>query len=157
MDSLHSPAYISQVPESFISSATMRNWRKLGVKKPQIKLTTRANKKRSTKRIFPIEYISNKRNIESIQSLINYIIDRRYSIANAIYSLALNLLQKHSLLHKTHIKNVLQDYRYICQKDLLGFALPNDEKDLLGLIYQCLLLEGKKNTMGSYYTPHNIH
>lgn len=142
--------------ESFISTATMRNWHKLDVKNHQTKLTKRANKKRSIKRIFPMEYISNECNIESIQSLINYIIDKRYSTANAIYSLALNLLQKHSLLHKTHTKCILQDYRYICHKDLLTFILPNDEKDLLGLIYQCLLLEGKKNTMGSYYTPHNI-
>lgn len=156
MDSLRSPTHTSQLPESFISSATTRNWRKLGVKNPQTKLTTRANKKRSTKRIFPMEYICQKRNIESIQSLVQYIIDKRYSTANAIYSLALNLLQKHSLLHKTHTKNVLQDYCYMCHKDLLTFALPNNEKDLLGLIYQCLLFEGEKNAMGSYYTPHNI-
>ena len=33
---------------------------------------------------------------------------------------------------------------------------PSNERDLLGLIYQCLLCEGEKNLRGSYYTPANV-
>lgn len=39
---------------------------------------------------------------------------------------------------------------------MLDFPLPCDEVDLLGLIYQCLLLEGEKNIAGAYYTPRAI-
>ncbi|MBI9103705.1 MAG: N-6 DNA methylase [Spirochaetales bacterium] len=38
---------------------------------------------------------------------------------------------------------------------LLGCELP-DEKDLLGIIYQSLLNEGKKSGFGSYYTPREV-
>ncbi|MBO2524012.1 MAG: hypothetical protein CW336_09235 [Bacteroidetes bacterium] len=34
--------------------------------------------------------------------------------------------------------------------------LPSDEFDLLGLLYQCFLLEGEKNRKGSYYTPYSV-
>ena len=60
--------------ESFISTATMRNWHKLDVKNHQTKLTKRANKKRSIKRIFPMEYISNECNIESINLLLTILL-----------------------------------------------------------------------------------
>jgi hypothetical protein len=34
--------------------------------------------------------------------------------------------------------------------------LPSDEFDLLGLLYQCFMLEGEKNRKGSYYTPSDV-
>ena len=39
---------------------------------------------------------------------------------------------------------------------VVGYPLPADEYDLMGLIYQCLLLEGEKNRKGSYYTPAEV-
>lgn len=39
---------------------------------------------------------------------------------------------------------------------LLNAALPLEEPDFLGIIYQSLLNEGNKNQKGSYYTPQAI-
>lgn len=60
--------------------------------------------------------------------------------------------------HKDFTRDFAQDFQSVfeCYADLLDFALPCDEADLLGLIYQCLLLEGEKNIAGAYYTPRPI-
>lgn len=133
------------------------------------KLTTRANKKLSCKNIIPTEYFCNANNIALVQRIVRFIIKKNYSTQNAIYSLALNLLKSKNLLRKAHTQAVLDTYKnfasdfaqdfqsgFECYDDLLNIALPYDEADLLGLIYQCLLLEGEKNIAGAYYTPHAI-
>ena len=129
------------------------------------KLTTRANKKLSCKNIIPTEYFCNANNIALVQRIARFIIQKNYSTQNAIYSLALNLLKAKNLLRKAHTQAVLDTYKdfaqdfqsgFACYDDLLDFSLPCDEADLLGLIYQCLLLEGEKNIAGAYYTPHSI-
>lgn len=133
------------------------------------KLTTRANKKLSCKNIIPTEYFCNANNIALVQRIVRFIIQKNYSTKNAIYSLALNLLKSKNLLRKAHTQAVLDTYKdfasdfaqdfqsgFECYDDLLDFSLPCDEVDLLGLIYQCLLLEGEKNIAGAYYTPHAI-
>ena len=129
------------------------------------KLTTRANKKLSCKNIIPTEYFCNANNIALVQRIVRFIIQKNYSTKNAIYSLALNLLKSKNLLRKAHTQAVLDTYKdfaqdfqsgFACYDDLLNIALPCDEVDLLGLIYQCLLLEGEKNIAGAYYTPHAI-
>ncbi len=175
--------------DSLISPATRQNWRKLGIITPKNqnldsdfanldnqsnnpytkKLTTRANKKLSCKNIIPTEYFCNAKNIALVQRIVRLIIQKNYSIPNAIYSLALNLLKAKNILYKAHTQALLDSYKdfthdfvqdfqsgFECYDDLLDFALPCDEVDLLGLIYQCLLLEGEKNIAGAYYTPHTI-
>lgn len=156
--------------DSLISPATKQNWRRLGVLRThnlnkniknhtQIttpKLIARANKKLSTKDIIPAEYFCNPQNLAKIQAITQHIKTQNYPIQNAIFSLALNLLKAKNLLHKPHIKSTLQEYDFMPYNDLLDFALPCDEIDVLGLIYQCLLIEGEKNIMGAYYTPCDI-
>lgn len=156
--------------DSLISTATRQNWCKLGVlpthnfnknlknhaQSIKSKLTTRANKKLSTKSIIPTEYFCNTQNIAKIQGIVEYISIKNYTISNALYSLGLNLLQDKNLAHKPHAKKVLSDYAFKCHSDLLALSLPNDESDVLGLIYQCLLSEGEKNIAGAYYTPKAI-
>ena len=157
---------------AFISNATRQNWRRLGIlddenksvinqtqfgtNKLKSKLTTRANKKLSAKFIVPMEYFCNTQNIAKIQGIVEYISLKNYTISNALYSLGLNLLQNKRLAHKPHIKKVLSDYVFECHSDLLTLSLPNNESDILGLIYQCLLREGEKNIAGAYYTPQAI-
>lgn len=147
---------------SLISPATRQNWQRLGFFNKQnslnskTKLTTRANKTLSSKNIIPTEYFCNPKNIPQIQEITRHITQQNYSIANAIFSLALNLLSTKNLLHKPHIKATLQEYNFTHHNDLLDFALPSDEGDILGLLYQCLLCEGEKNIAGAYYTPHTI-
>lgn len=138
-----------------ISNATKRNWNKLQTEKNK-KLTTRANKCLSQKNIIPIEYFCNTNNIKYIQDLLHIIQKGKWNITSIVLSLGVNLLKKANLYHKEYVQNILNQYHYDIITELLNYNLPNDEIDILGIIYQCLLTEGQKNIAGSYYTPHTI-
>ena len=139
-----------------ISNATIRNWRKLNTQSPG-RLTTRANKRKSKKRILPFEYISDKNNVAFIQNTLDYIDENSTDIMSAIFSLGINLLKKKNIYEKPHVTSVLNEYTDIkIIDDLSSTDLPTNEFDILGLIYQSYLQEGKKNIIGSYYTPQKI-
>ena len=139
-----------------ISSATLRNWEKLNTDTSS-RLTKRANKRKSKKRILPLEYISNKNNISFVQEVLDYIDKNNLDIFSVIFSLGISLLQKNNIYEKKHVATILSEYSDIdIIDDLLLFDLPNDEFDILGLIYQAYLQEGAKNIIGSYYTPSKI-
>lgn len=146
-----------------ISDATVRNWRKLN---PNVdgKLTSRANKRLSKKSVLPVEYFSNRENIVVIQRFVDLCKEKKYEIGDVMLSVGMNLLTKSEHSHQTvetHrgatrkiVASMQQDYQII--PEILDFQFPGDETDLLGLVYQMLLTEGEKNTIGSYYTPFNI-
>ncbi|MBQ6417122.1 MAG: N-6 DNA methylase [Synergistaceae bacterium] len=139
-----------------ISDATLRNWEKLKTQSNG-RLTTRANKRKSRKRVLPLEYISNKNNISFVQSTLDYIDDNGIDIMSAILSLGTSLLRRNSIYDKHHVSTALRDYSDVTVVDeLSNYDIPNDEFDILGLIYQSYLREGKKNIIGSYYTPQKI-
>lgn len=158
------------IGDSIISRATKQNWRRLGVLQntncnsteklknstQSPKLVSRANKKLSQKNIVPVEYFCCVKNIAKIQTLIDLIIAKHYNIADCLYSFALNLLAKKQILHRKHTQTVLKDFEFRVHKDLLELDLPQNESDILGIIYQCFLREGEKNKAGAYYTPQNI-
>lgn len=149
------PAF-SEVMQYGISDATARNWGKLNTKSDG-RLTTRANKRKSKKRVLPLEYISNKNNVSFVQKTLDYIDDNRLDIMSAIFSLGISLLKRERLYEKQHVATVLSKYADISIIDeLVAVNLPNDEFDILGLLYQSYLQEGKKNIIGSYYTPQKI-
>lgn len=146
----------SEVMQYGISDATARNWEKLNTKSDG-RLTTRANKRKSKKRVLPLEYISNKNNVSFVQKTLDYIDDNRLDIMSAIFSLGISLLKRERLYEKQHVATVLSEYADISIIDeLAAVNLPNDEFDILGLLYQSYLQEGKKNIIGSYYTPQKI-
>ncbi len=139
-----------------ISDATIRNWEKLNTKTAG-RLMTRANKRNSKKRVLPIEYINNPNNIPFVLGILDYVDENEVGIMNAIYSLGINMLRRDGLLDKHHVIEALCEYSDVLVNDELTLiALPNDEFDILGLIYQSFLQEGKKNVIGSYYTPHSV-
>lgn len=139
-----------------ISDATVRNWEKLNTQSAG-RLTTRANKRKSKKRILPLEYFSSKENVAFVQNMLDYIDENKLDIMSAIFSLGVNLLKKAGLHEKMHVVTVLSDYSdIVIVDDLEVVNLPDDEYDILGLIYQAYLQEGKKNIIGSYYTPQKI-
>lgn len=140
---------------NIVSSATKRNWYKLNVKK-QGKLTTRANKRLSQKNIIPIEYFWNVDNKKEIETLLDTIKKEKWNTTSVLLSLGINLLKKAKLYQKKHVQMVLSTYHYNIITKLVEYPLPTDEKDILGLIYQGLLLEGQKNKQGAYYTPYPI-
>ncbi len=146
------------------------------------RLTSRANKKKASRSFIPEEYLLNKDNSILIETIVNYIIDNKLDISTSLYLLSISfgiiedvlILQKtekkvnifdfkaYSILIKqlekelynwfNSIKNNLKLEKY---KDLLDFELPN-EIDILGIIYQSIMLEGEKAVKGSYYTPNFI-
>ena len=138
-----------------ISNATKRNWSKLQTKNHK-KLTTRANKCLSQKNIIPLEYFCNTNNIVYIQNLLDIVHSKKWNITSVLLSLSINLLKKANLYHKEYVQKILKQYPYDVITELLNYTLPNDEIDILGIIYQCLLTEGQKNITGSYYTPHSV-
>ncbi|MDD6483978.1 MAG: TaqI-like C-terminal specificity domain-containing protein [Clostridiales bacterium] len=66
------------------------------------------------------------------------------------------LLKEAKISDKKYVKKVLGCYSYHIITELLNKEIPKNERDLLGLIYQSFLNEGKKNIIGSYYTPYEI-
>ena len=140
---------------SLISNATLRNWNRLS-SSGEKHLDSRANKKCSDKKIFPAEYLTNSENLPIIDKIIETIRSYDFPVDETIYSLGINLLLKSNLFYKPHVQQVLKEYTYKLHQSLLELNLPENEIDILGLIYQCLLNEGDKNIAGAYYTPHKI-
>ena len=139
-----------------ISNATLRNWEKLKTKTAG-RLTSRANKRNSEKRVLPLEYISDANNTPFVMSLLDYIDDNNINIVSALLSLGMNLLKRNGIYDKRHVLNILSEYADIAVVDeLVAIELPTNEFDILGLVYQSYLQEGKKNIIGSYYTPQKI-
>lgn len=150
------PDALSDTLQYGISDATIRNWEKLNTRTSG-RLTTRANKRKSNKRVLPLEYFSNKENVAVVQTTLDYIEKHNIEIMSAIYSIGISLLKKTGIYGLLHVVNVLVEYKDIAIIDELANAtFPDDEFDILGLIYQSYLQEGKKNIIGSYYTPQKI-
>ena len=139
-----------------ISEATSRNWKRLH-SNGSGRLMSRANKQLSTKTIVPIEYFSNKENVADIQQFVSYCKERNYSVEEVIYSVGVRLLKEAELLEKEHVAATLRALTPLMPLTPLRLPpLPSDEFDLLGLLYQCFMLEGEKNRKGSYYTPSDV-
>ena len=146
----------NDISKTTISEATSRNWARLHSDSSG-RLTSRANKQLSTKTILPIEYFSNKDNIADIQRFVTFCKEKNYKVEGVIYSVGVQLLKKAGIFGKPHVAAALNSWRSpstLSSSSLLALPpLPTDEFDLLGLLYQCFLLEGEKNRKGSYYTP----
>lgn len=138
-----------------ISSATVRNWARLNTD-TSVRLTARANKRLSTKTFLPLEYLSDTENLKAIEHVIGSIISCGIDTFVAIYTLAVRQLTSAGLIDRPHVRNVLSEYGMAPDIRLEHLELPEGERDLLGLIYQGLSLEGEKNRKGSYYTPRSV-
>lgn len=103
--------------------------------------------------ILPLEYFSNKKNIPFLTEVRQICKKENIPVKDGVFSFAVALLKKNGILQKEHVQKVLKSFPAENVKILSSLSLPDDEKDILGLIYQCLLTEGEKNFSGSYYTP----
>jgi len=136
-----------------ISSATARNWERLGTDK-QGRLTKRANKRNSKKRIIPYEYILEKENISVLEKITDIIISKSYDYTESIYTLCIGMLKAKGIINNINVQKVISEYsKNNIIEELSEITLPDNEYDFLGVVYQSLLSEGNKNSMGSYYTP----
>lgn len=143
------------------------------------KLNKRANKSSAGRTFIPEEYLQDKREYEDLNRVVNFIQQKDINVSLALFLLSLNLLEQEKLLTsvnieniqyiknlsipKEQIKNELESWLLSIEKItiekeyeyLLHCPLPK-HRDILGFIYQSLLLEGKKSQNGSYYTPSQI-
>lgn len=143
------------------------------------RLSQRANKRVANRRFIPCEYLTDKSNSIFIKDIINYIKINNLAIYPSLFFLTINFLINKKLINNSDIQKILLfdsvNYNkrniyselkswYFEIKDnllvssyqgLVKLKLP-DENDVLGIVYQSILLEGDKAKKGSYYTPQKI-
>jgi len=143
--------------KELISKTTQNNWKRLKKNKKN-KLTSRANKRKSTKKIIPLEYVSNKENLTPIIKLLDVLKQNSWKNEDIIYSLAISIINHTDISTQSNVKNFLEEYSSLHKiPELISYDISSiQENDILGMIYQCLLSEGEKNRKGSYYTPKSV-
>ena len=143
------------------------------------RLHKRANKIKAKRTFVPEEHIKTQAHLYKFNHIVNFIQKNNIKITNAIFLLSLNFLRKKKILLKIDIQDILRGKKLLftnkqVQKEidswlleirsegikphfsfLLNCELP-EQRDILGILYQSLLFEGKKSQNGSYYTPSNI-
>jgi SAM-dependent methyltransferase len=146
------------------------------------RLRQRANKTGAQKTFLPVEYLKTKDNQMKISQLADYIITRDIDPRLAIFVLALNLFKAGDDILTGDMQEILtfslkifrrravraelkafyQEITLVNPESLsarqaaLSYLLQVDlprERDILGILYQSLLREGKKSRLGSYFTP----
>ena len=135
-----------------ISKATEYNWKKLKSDSKE-KLTKRANKTQSKKRIIATNYLDDSK----ANMLLKNVMEIESSVENIMYTLAYSALSQNGILHRKHVKNFLQKYSHLEQ---VAIDIPADtwdsDNDILGFIYQSLITEGERNITGQYYTCKSV-
>lgn len=138
-----------------ICEATRKNWNRLDVVESS-RLTKRANKRLSSKKIVPIEYFANTTNQLAVSDILLIMEDTKCSIVDILCSVAENLFTNKGIIRKNNVQTVLSEYSYRRIDSIIHSKIPQDERDLLGIIYQSSMLEGIKNQKGAYYTPSKV-
>lgn len=135
-----------------ISKATAYNWKKLN-SDSESKLTKRANKTRSARRIVANSYLNNTH----ANTLLSILLDLNKPIESMMYSLVVSLLTKKGIIHQEHVRHFLSRYRNM---EMIDIPVPehiwDTEDDVLGFIYQSLITEGERNITGQYYTSQKV-
>ena len=135
-----------------VSKATEYNWRKLN-SDSQNKLTMRANKTQSKKRVVATNYLD----YAPANNLLQIISNTDAPIENIMYSLCVSYLNYCGILSKRNVQKFISQYRN-CH--LIDFDVPEgiwqEGKDVIGFIYQSIVTEGERNLTGQYYTNSNV-
>ncbi len=101
--------------------------------------------------------MTNKANVAFLQGVLRIIDEGRHDIFSVMYTLGINLLKRAGIEDKQHVKLALAEYAMLkVIPEFEKILLPQDEFDVLGLIYQSYMSEGEKNQKGAYYTPLKI-
>lgn len=140
--------------DNIISYVTKRNWDKL---KPSIegKLMSGANKCLSKRSVIPFEYLMCRDNVPFVKSFVSLVHAQQWKICDVMFTLVNNILAEKGMSQKTHVRRFLSTIKYSYIPDL-KVRLPDDEIDILGVLYQSLMFEGERNVKGAYYTPYYI-
>lgn len=119
-------------------------------------MTKRANKTCSTKRRVPIEYLTNRANVEFIRCFVEFVDKNGVPLRDALGALAVALLRDRGILDAASVVDVLDAEAGAPIPEIAGWSPPLDETDLLGAAYLASLPEGERNRKGAYYTPRKI-
>ena len=143
------------------------------------KLNKRANKVKADRTFVPEEYSQDEIGFNELNIIVDFIKSNNIELSPAILLICLNLLKKEKIISDIKIQDIVQkkvlsfankqikeeikswlseiDERKIKEdfSFLLDCNIPK-QRDILGFLYQSLLLEGQKSQSGSYYTPSNI-
>ena len=149
-----------------VSKGTVRNWKRLKVAQPEVRLQKRANKGLSGRHIFPKEYCVSPDTKEWAEETLTYILSKRIGLERAVNSLCAAFLLHHGLARSAgndffaspnkYIDRFLSDLARNLDAELAHKPVPRGEPDCIGLIYQYLQQEGRKNALGSYFTPRRL-
>lgn len=135
-----------------ISKATEYNWKKLNSDSQQ-KLTKRANKTQSKKRVIATHYLD----YAPANNLLQIISDIDAPIENIMYSLCVSYLNFCGIFSRRNVGKFISQYNH-CK--LIDIEVPEGtwqgNRDVLGFIYQSLITEGERNLTGQYYTNKNV-
>ena len=139
------------------------------------RLSKRANKRQSSVKFIPEEYADSRDAISLVQQIIDTQGTHALDVKRILSAVILNFLKSKGLasyntpcsfdritFHNAAIQNELKwwfesggDVFESAYLKLLAFDLP-PTRDILGLVYQSLAVEGHKVQAGSYYTPKQI-
>ncbi len=92
------------------SQSTRRNWKKVQTRSSE-RVTARANKRRSQKRIVSYECFRDKKNAAIVRRFLDFVVGDDWPIDAALLSLDVNLLQTARIDEKAHVANALRGYR----------------------------------------------
>lgn len=159
-----------------VSAATARNWARAGelvyrqderllFRREEVlrlkqklesgatkRLRRRANKRLSDATFIPDEYAFHPEVRQCVADLVAEHHSKPEDVRVFLLRVILGLLGD---LRNPGIETELQWWRDQAGRDVskFSFSPPTGHEDLLGLLYQSLLLEGSKSSAGSYYTP----
>jgi len=143
------------------------------------KLNKRANKAKADGTFVPDEYIENRNMLEKLNAIVEFIKSHDVDLFSALLLVSLNLLKKEKIISSISIDDIIQKKdlsianrqikeeikAWISETDinsikkthsfLIDCEIPR-QRDVLGFLYQSLLIEGQKSQSGSYYTPSAI-
>ena len=135
-----------------ISKATEYNWKKLNSDSSE-KLTKRANKTQSKKRVVVNSYLD----FAPANLLLSKIMQTEASIESIMYSLCISILEFHNILDKDNVVKFISQFNNC---ETINIDIPEGtwsrNNDVLGFIYQSLITEGERNLTGQYYTNKKV-
>lgn len=143
------------------------------------KLQKRANKVKADRSFIPDEYMENEAGLERLNNIVEFVKTNDIDVFSALLLVSLNLLQKEKIVSSISIDDIIQKKELaVANKQIkeeikawisaintnslkksFSFLLNCDipkQRDVLGGLYQSLLIEGQKSQSGSYYTPSGI-
>lgn len=172
---------ISEIANLFeVSQATVRNWQKTNIIPCHIAIeeietikgnlksrnNKRANKNSNSNYTVPLNYLDNNLNESRVMDVCEELVSLEFNVRQKVYLLVLLLLRQknevdNALCFKRDvIGKICDDFSKDIDRDSVisyfltsDIILPNDESDVLGVLYQSIKTVGNKSKSGSFYTP----